>query len=168
MSEPISNSKRDKLLSACESLILRGQDKPSDIASSLHISFNTAKSYISLIRERWSLSVTTEELQTKRQELIHKTEKVLTEAYELKDKAKNTLESVQALRTVLMAIERLQKLIGIDELPKPEPELIQQNNILVQFADKINELPPDQKLEALQLIRKEKEKRNIVTQFPYY
>jgi uncharacterized coiled-coil DUF342 family protein len=164
MSKLISNSKRDRLLSACESLILKGQDKPTDISSTLNISFNTAKSYILIIKDRWSQTISTEELRAKRQELVHKTEKVLKEAYELKDKSKNTLESIQALRTVLMAIERLQKLIGIDDLPKSEPEFVQQNNMLVQFANEINELPPDQKSEALRLIRDEKRKRGITTQ----
>ncbi|MFA6250284.1 MAG: hypothetical protein WC686_02125 [Candidatus Shapirobacteria bacterium] len=159
MSKLISNSKREQLLTACESLILRGIEKPTDVSSTLHISFNTAKSYISIIRERWSLSVTTEELQAKRRELINKTENVLKEAYELKGKSKNTLESVQALRTVLMAIERLQKLIGLDDLPKPKSELIQQNNIIFQMAQTIQKLPNDQKEKVLQRIREEKIKR---------
>lgn len=162
MPKLISNSKREQLLSACESLILKGVDKPTDISSTLHISFNTAKSYISIIRERWSLSVTSEELQTKRRELINKTENVLKEAYELKSKSKNTLESVQVLRTVLMAIERLQKLIGIDDLPKPESELIQQHNLMSQFAKKLNELPPEEKAKAMQQIQDEKRKRGLL------
>lgn len=162
MPKLISNSKREQLLSACESLILKGVDKPTDISSTLHVSFNTAKSYISIIRERWSLSVTSEELQTKRRELINKTENVLKEAYELKSKSKNTLESVQVLRTVLMAIERLQKLIGIDDLPKPESELIQQHNLMSQFAKKLNELPPEEKAKAMQQIQDEKRKRGLL------
>lgn len=162
MSKLTSNSKREQLLSACESLILRGIEKPTDISSTLHISFNTAKSYISIIRERWSLSVTTEELQTKRRELINKTENVLKEAYELKSKSKNTLESVQALRTVLMAIERLQKLIGLDDLPKPESEAKQQDNLLAQFARKLNELPPEEKAKAMQQIQDEKRRRGLL------
>lgn len=162
MLEPISNSKRDKLLTKVESLILRGVEKPTDISSTLHISFNTAKSYISIIRERWSLSITTEELQTKRRELINKTENVLKEAYELKSNSKNTLESVQALRTVLMAIERLQKLIGLDDLPKPESESKQQDNLLAQFAKKLNELPPEEKAKAMQQIQDEKRRRGLL------
>lgn len=162
MSKLISNSKREQLLSACESLILRGVEKPTDVSSMLHVSFNTAKSYISIIRERWSLSVTTEELQTKRRELINKTENVLKEAYELKGKSKNTLESVQALRTVLMAIERLQKLIGLDDLPKPESEAKQQYNLLSQFAKRIQELPPEEKAKALQQIQDEKRRRGLL------
>jgi len=162
MSKLISNSKREQLPSACESLILRGIEKPTDISSTLHISFNTVKSYISIIRERWSLSVTTEELQTKRRELINKTENVLKEAYELKSKSKNTLESVQALRTVLMAIERLQKLIGLDDLPKPESEAKQQDNLLAQFARKLNELPPEEKAKAMQQIQDEKRRRGLL------
>ena len=38
----ISNTKRDKLLNKCESLMLQGVDSPTDISESLNVSFNTA------------------------------------------------------------------------------------------------------------------------------
>ena len=59
----ISNSKRDRLLTKCESLMLQNTDSVSDIADALNISFNTAKTYIRLIRERWSDSSNVEKLQ---------------------------------------------------------------------------------------------------------
>ncbi|MCL5090836.1 MAG: hypothetical protein M1514_02380 [Patescibacteria group bacterium] len=109
----ISNTKRGKLLNRCENLMLQGIDNPTDISESLNVSFNTARSYIAIIKQRWSNYSNTEELQAKRQELIRKTEEV-KESWELKKTAKNTLEAVGALRTALMAIERLEKLQGID------------------------------------------------------
>lgn len=69
----ISNTKRDKLLNRCESLMPQGIDSPTDISESLNVSFNTAKSYITIIKERWSNYSNIEELQAKRQELIRKT-----------------------------------------------------------------------------------------------
>ena len=77
----ITNSKRDKLLNQCENLLLRGVDTPTDISDSLNISYNTAKSYISLVKERWTSSTTIDKLHAKRQELIRKTEDIIKEAW---------------------------------------------------------------------------------------
>lgn len=62
----ISNSKRDRLLTKCESFMLQGIDSPSEVSGELNISFNTAKSYIALVRERWASSLSVDELQTRR------------------------------------------------------------------------------------------------------
>lgn len=155
----ISNSKRDKLLTKCEGLMLRGVDSSTDISESLNISFNTAKTYIALIRERWSSSSGVDELQSKRQELIRKTEEIIKESWELKKTAKNTLEAVGALRTALMAIERLEKLQGIDSLPIPieKPTEIQ----IFEYAQEINVLPKEEKEMALTMIREEIRKRQL-------
>ncbi len=61
----ISNSKRDRLLTNCESLMLQRVDSSSQISEELNISFNSAKSYISLVRERWASSLSVDELQIK-------------------------------------------------------------------------------------------------------
>ncbi len=55
---------------------------------------------------------TYEDLQVKRQELIRKAEEVIKESWQLKNKAKNTLEATSSLRTIVMALERLEKLQG--------------------------------------------------------
>ena len=115
----ISNSKRDRLLTKCEGLMLQGVDSPSDISRELNISFNTSKSYIALVRERWASSLNVNELQARRQELIRKTEEIAKEAWTLKNTAKNTTEAVAALRTALMCVERLEKLQGLNSLPLP-------------------------------------------------
>lgn len=110
----ISNSKRNKLLTKCEGLMLQGMDSPSDVSDTLNISYNTAKTYIRLIRKRWVDSSNIDELQSKRRELIKKTEAIIRESWQLKNSSKKTLEAVGALRTALIAIERLEKLLGID------------------------------------------------------
>lgn len=109
----VSGMKKDKLLQKCEVLMVRGIDSVSDISEELNISYNTAKSYIEIIRGRWQNYHSVEELQIKRKELIKKTEAIITESWKLKSNAKNTLEATGALRIALVAIERLQKLHGI-------------------------------------------------------
>lgn len=84
----ISNSKRDRLLIKCESLLVQGTDSVSDVADTLNISYNTAKTYIRLIRERWADSSGVDELQGKRQELIKKTEAIVRESWQLKKSAR--------------------------------------------------------------------------------
>lgn len=153
----ISNLKRDRLLTKCESLILQGTDSPTDVADTLNISFNTAKSYIRLIRERWVDSSSVDELQAKRQELIKKTEAIIRESWQLKNSSKNTLEAVGALRTALMAIERLEKLQGIDSLPMPIERPVELQ--VFEYAQEINVLPQEEKELALRLVREEIKKR---------
>lgn len=132
----ITNSKRDRLLSQCENLLLRGVDSPTDVADSLQVSFNTAKSYISLVKERWATYSSIDELQAKRQELIRKTEEIIKEAWTLRSTARNNLEAVGALRTALIAIERLEKLQGLNSLPLPieKPQELQTS----ELAHKLN------------------------------
>lgn len=155
----ISNSKRDRLLTKCETLLLQGTDSPTDISDVLKISFNTAKTYIRLIRERWVDSSSVDELQAKRQELIKKTEAIIKESWQLKNNAKNTMEAVATLRTALLAIERLEKLQGIDSLPLPveKPQEIQ----LFEFAQEIVALPKKEKKLALTRIREEISLREV-------
>lgn len=154
----ISNSKRDRLLTKCESLMLQNTDSASDISDALNISFNTAKTYIRIIRERWADSSGVDELQTKRKELIKKTEAIVRELWQLKNSAKNTLEAIGALRTALMAIERLEKLQGIDSLPVPIQKPIELQ--VFEYAQEINVLPQGEKESALKLIREAINKRS--------
>lgn len=109
--------KKDRLLRKCELLMVRGVDSPTDISEQLNISYNSAKSYISIIRERWSDSQTIEQIDTTRRELIKKTEAVIVEGWKLKNEAKNVADATNALRVILAAVERLQRLYGVDEMP---------------------------------------------------
>ncbi len=161
MTQKIGNLKRDKLLTQCENLLLRGVESPTDISESLNISYNTAKTYISLIKSRWSNTSTIDQLQTRRQELIRKTEAVISEAWKLKDNAKNTLEAVGALRTALMGIERLGKLQGIDELPLPTEK--PRETQIFEFAQEINLFPQEKKQIILSRVREEIAKRHTTT-----
>src|SRR3989344_3091512 len=149
----ISNSKRDRLLSQCENLMLRGVDSPTDISDSLNVSYNTAKSYISLVKERWATFSSVDELQAKRQELIRKTEEIIKEAWILRTTAKNNLEAVGALRTALMAIERLEKLQGMSSLPLPieKPRETQ----MFELAQKANQLPKEERDKFLNRVKDE-------------
>lgn len=153
----ISNTKRDKLLNKCESLMLQGVDSPTDISESLNVSFNTARSYIAIIKERWANYSNADELQIKRQELIRKTEEVIKEAWTLKNHARNTLEAIGSLRTALMGIERLQKLLGIDSLPLPVEKSTEEQTF--EFAQEIIALPTGEKEMALTMVREEIQKR---------
>jgi len=154
----IGNIKKDRLLRKCEGLMLRGTDSPTDISRELKISFNTAKSYILTIKTRWTDSKSMEELQGKREELIRKTEEIIRESWKLKDNARNTLEAVGALRTALQAIERLQKLTGLDSLPLPTQKHTELQ--IFEYAKEIHALPENQKTIALKMIKKEITERN--------
>lgn len=160
----ITNSKRDRLLTKCESLMLQGLDSPTDIADGLNVTYNTAKGYITLVRERWTSSLSVDEMQTKRQELIRRTEEIAKEAWVLKSKAKNTAEAVSALRTALMCVERLEKLQGINSLPLPidKPKV----NPMYELAQKINTLPPEEKQKYVLRIKEEIKKRGVEVSFP--
>lgn len=153
----ISNSKRDRLLTKCESLLLQSIDSASDVADSLNISYNTAKTYIGIIRERWADSSDIDELRVKRLELVKKVEAIIRESWQLKNSAKNTLEAVGALRVALAAIERLERLLGIDSLPPPiqKPAELQ----IFEYANEINILPEEEKEISLKMIREEIVKR---------
>lgn len=155
----ISNAKRDRLLTNCENLMLRGTDSPTDISNSLNVSYNTAKSYIEIIKERWASSYSLDELQAKRQELIRKTEEIVKEAWVLRTTAKNNLEATGALRTALMAIERLEKLQGINSLPLPleKPKSTQ----MFELAQKANMLPKKDRDKFLLRVREEIKKRKM-------
>lgn len=153
----ITNSKRDRLLTKCENLMLQGKDSPTDVSESLNVSFNTAKAYIRLIRERWAGSSSVGELQIKRQELVKKVEAIVRESWQLKNSAKNTLEAVGALRTALMAVERLERLLGIDSLPLPIQKPTELR--IFEYAQEITALPEKDKAVALTMIREEIQKR---------
>lgn len=159
MSKLISNSKRDKLLLACEALALEGKDSPSEVSTLLNISFNTAKSYLSIIQQRWSNTNNYGDLKTKRQDLILKTQKVLKDAFEQKNISKNVIEANQSLRTVLLAIERLQKLNGLDKPEEETPDLKIREMQIFTYAQQINQLPPSQKELVMSEIRAEIKKR---------
>lgn len=155
----ISNSKRNKLLTKCESIMLQGMESPTDVSDALDVSYNTAKSYIRIIKEKWADSSSVDELQSKRLELIKKTEAIIKESWQLKNSSKNTLEAVGALRTALMAIERLEKLLGIDSMPLPiqKPKELQ----IFEYAQEINTLPKKEKELTLNMIKEEIRKRQI-------
>lgn len=147
----IPNLKKDRLLNQCESYMLRGLDSPTDIACELKISFNTAKSYIATIHQRWVDSATYEDLQIKRQELIRKAEEVIKESWQLKNKAKNTLEATSCLRTIVMALERLEKLQGIDSIPLPKP--ITGEDRVQMMVEYSRTLPQDTQDQILTVVR---------------
>lgn len=161
----ISNSKRDRLLNQCENFMLRGMDSPTDISDSLNISYNTAKSYIALVKERWATFSSVDELQAKRQELIRKTEEIIKESWVLRTTAKNNLEAVGALRTALIAIERLEKLQGINSLPLPIEKPIETQ--IYELAQEANQLPKKERDRFLMRLKEEIKKRGGSVNHPF-
>lgn len=148
-----SGLKKDRLLRKCELLMAKGVDSISDISEQLGISYNTARSYQEIVKERWADSYTIEELQVKRKRLIKQAEAVIAESWELKDKAKNVQDATNALRMALAAVERLQKLHGIDAVP-PQPEKPKELQIS-ELANRLNTfLAPEAKQLVLSAIKK--------------
>lgn len=145
--------KKDKLLRRCELLMVKGVSSTSDISEQLGVSFNTAKTYQDIIKARWTDSYTVQELEAKRKELINKTEAIVAESWELKAKAKNVMEATSSLRTALQAVERLQKLYGIDNvLPQPDKPKGQE---ISELAHHLNTtLSPEAKQLVIGSIRK--------------
>lgn len=132
----VSGLKKDKLLRKCELLMAKGRDSITDLAEELGVSYNTAQSYQEIVKQRWANSYTMEELQTKRKELIKQTEAIISESWKLKENARTVQDGSNALRTALMAIERLQRLHGIDAVP-PQPEKPKELQ-MSELADKLN------------------------------
>jgi len=137
--------------------MIQGVDSASDVSDNLNISYNTAKTYIRLIREKWADSSNIDELQVKRLELIKKVEAIIRESWQLKNSAKNTLEAVGALRTALMAVERLEKLLGIDSMPLPIQKPVELQ--IFEYAQEISALSDKEKGAALIMIQEEIQKR---------
>jgi len=147
----MSNVKKDRILRKCETLMVQGFESASEISARLDISYNTARSYIEVVKERWTDSKSIKELQLERERLVKKTEEIVKEAWKLKKRAKNTMEAVGALRTALMGIERLQRLQGIDSLPvKIEKHREEQ---VFEFAQEINTLPVKARDKVLSAVR---------------
>ena len=154
----IRNLKKDKLIAKCEKLLVKGVDSITDISEELDVSYNTARGYVELVKSRWADSKNLEELQAEREGLIKKVQEVIKESWQIKNTAKNALEASQALRTILMAIEQLRRLQGLDLVPPTidEPD----ETKVFKMAQEVNQLPKKEYKVALQMIRTEITKRN--------
>ncbi|MCX6704403.1 MAG: hypothetical protein NTZ07_03060 [Candidatus Woesebacteria bacterium] len=149
----IRNLKRDKLISKCEKLLVKGTDSITDISEELGISYNTARGYVELVKSRWVDSKSVEELQSEREGLIKKVQEVIKESWQIKNTAKTALEASQALRTVLMAVEQLRKLQGLDMLPLALDETDETK--IFNMAQEVNKLPKKEYKIAMHMIEAE-------------
>ncbi len=149
----IRNLKKDKLINKCEKLLIRGVDSVSDISAQLDVSYNTAKGYVEIVKSRWVDAKNIEQLQAERENLVKKVQEVIKESWQIKNTAKTALEASQALRTILLAVEQLRRLEGLDMLPPTvdKPEEIQ----IFEMAQSINQLPKEGYKIAMQMIRAE-------------
>jgi len=138
----IRNLKKDKLIAKCEKLLVKGVDSITDISEELDVSYNTARGYVELVKSRWIDSKNIEELQAEREGLIKKVQEVIKESWQIKNTAKNSLEASQALRTILMAIEQLRRLQGLDLVPPllDEPD----ETKVFKMAQEVNQLPKEE------------------------
>ncbi len=141
-------------------------DSITDISEQLDINYNTARGYVELVKSRWVDSKNVQELKAEREGLIKKVQEVIKESWELKNTARNTLEASQALRTVLMAVEQLRRLQGLDLLP---PSLDEPDETKIfKMAQEVNQLPKEGYKMAMQMIRTEITKRsNIKADFTH-
>jgi hypothetical protein len=149
----IRNLKKDKLISKCEKLLVKGTDSITDISEELSISYNTARGYVELVKSRWIDSKSVEELQSEREGLIKKVQEVIKESWQIKNTAKTALEASQALRTILMAVEQLRKLQGLDMLPLALDE--SDETKIFNMAQEVNKLPKKEYKIAMQMIEAE-------------
>lgn len=153
----IRNLKKDKLIAKCEKLLVKGVDSITDISEELDVSYNTARGYVELVKSRWVDSKNIEELQAEREGLIKKVQEVIKESWQIKNTANTALEASQALRTILLAVEQLRRLQGLDLLP---PALDETDEAKVfRMAQEVNQLPKEEYKIAMQMIRAEITKR---------
>lgn len=159
--------KREELIIKAENFMLRGYDRPSELAQLLGVAFNTAQDYVSIVKARWQIQGDPTTREMARAELIKKAQEVIKEGWILKSNAKNTMEKVSAMRVVLHAIERLTKLQGLDtnnNLDAPPVYMsleIQRHRQVSMMADQLNQLPPAQKQKALDMIKAELKRRKV-------
>jgi hypothetical protein len=154
----IRNLKKDKLIAKCEKLLVKGVDSITDVSNELGVSYNTARGYIEVVKSRWIDSKDAEKLQEEREGLVRKVQEVIKEAWVVKKTAKNALEASQALRTVLMAVEQLRKLEGLD-LIAPTIDKPAETQIF-EMAQSIQQLPKEEYKIAMQMIRAEITKKS--------
>lgn len=154
----IRNLKKDKLIAKCEKLLIMGFSSITDISEQLNVSYNTARSYVQVVKFRWVDSKNIEELQAEREGLIKKVQEVIKESWQIKNTAKTALEASQALRTILMAVEQLRRLEGLDLIPPTldEPD----ETKIFKMAQDVNQLPKEEYKIAMQMIRTEITKRS--------
>ncbi len=154
----IRNLKKDKLIARCEKLLIRGLGSITDISEQLNVSYNTARGYVELVKSRWADAMNTKELQAEREGLIKQVQEVIKESWQIKNTAKTALEASQALRTILLAVEQLRRLQGLDLIP-PAIEEPDETKIF-QMAKEINQLPKEEYKVAMQMIRAEITKKS--------
>jgi len=154
----IRNLKKDKLIAKCEKLLVKGIASITDISEQLGVSYGTARGYVQLVKSRWVDSKNIEELQAEREGLVRKVQEVIKESWQIKNTAKTALEASQALRTILLAVEQLRRLQGLD-LVSPTLEEPDETKIF-KMAQEVNQLPKKEYKVALQMIRTEITKRN--------
>lgn len=160
-----TNLKRETTIIKCEDYMLRGYDRPTEVAQLLDIAYNTAQEYIEIVKTRWELQGDPIKRESARTELVKKAEEVIKEAWLLKSNARNTMEKVSALRTILYAIERLTKLYSFDvnhqNLPVIMSLEIQREREVQKVAEEFYKLPEKDKQEAKELIQAEIKKRGL-------
>lgn len=154
-----TNIKREETIIKCEDYMLRGYDRPSELSELLGIAYNTAKEYVELVKARWEIQGDPVKRESARAELIRKSEEVAKEGWILKSNAKNTMEKVASMRVVLHAIERLTKLQGLDTNHTDTPVVmsfsLQRQHQMSILAEQINELPQEQKIKAIEMVKAE-------------
>jgi len=157
--------KREEIILRCEDYMLRGYDRPSELSQLLGIAYNSAKQYVEIVKARWEISGDPEKRESARSELIRKAEEVVKEAWLLKSNAKNTMEKVSALRTILHAIERLTKLQGLDTNNQEAPVIMslefQRQREIQMLAAQFHQLPEGEKKKAQKMIQDEIKKRGM-------
>jgi hypothetical protein len=162
-----TNLNREQTIIKCEDYMLRGYDRPTELAQLLDIAYNTAREYIEVVKARWELQGDPIKRESARAELVKKAEEIIKEAWLLKSNAKNTMEKVSALRTILHAIERLTKLHGLDVNRENTPVVMsfafQREREIQKLAQEYHQLPEKNKKEADKLIEAEIKKRKMKT-----
>ena len=111
-----------------------------------------------VVKARWEIQGDPIKRESARAELIKKAQEVVKEGWILKSNAKNTMEKVSAMRVVLHAIERLTKLQGLDtnnnhDTPVYMSLEIQRHMQITMLADQVNQMPPEQKQKAIEMVK---------------
>jgi hypothetical protein len=113
----MKSEERERLLDLVEGLVVRGYNRPGEIAKNVGIGRNTAARYLRIVLRRITNRTTTEDRNQKRAVAVEAARETLRRAWAANATAMNSNDfsaAVGALRAALQAQERIAKLYGLD------------------------------------------------------
>jgi len=106
---------REILFDQTESLMARGEQRTTNIAKELNISFDSAKKYMRVVHKRWNKSAQNDPFKV-RSEIIEKLKELEKEAWKTYANCTNDSAKVGCFNTILSIVEKRIYLSGLNEI----------------------------------------------------